>query len=145
MVVSILFLVSGRDFPDLDILFAVFLALQIPNYIIFIQYYINDYEAEFVFEKAGNRIVYTKKNKILTYSFEDVKLIQLTATAARLKKNGIQMFTKDQFFFYKVAFTDGNTIILTSLLLGGKIINETNFKNMNFKKEAVFFSFLPDA
>jgi len=142
--VSILFLISRKDFPGADLLFGVILAFQIPDYIIFIQYYFNDYKAEFVFEKSNNRIEYTKKGKTYTYAVEEVNLIKLTATSARLKRNGIQMFTKDQFFYYQLVFFDGKTVILTSLLLDGKIINEANFKNMNFKKESKFFSFLPD-
>ena len=142
VVVTVLFLLSRRDFPDLDILFTVVLVSQIPDFIIFLQYYTNDYKADFVFEKSNNRIVYRKKNKTYTYTFDEIKQVVLTAPASRLKKKGIQMFTKDRFFYYKFIFKDGKTIILTSLMFDGQLINETNFKDMDFRKEPAFFPFL---
>jgi hypothetical protein len=143
LIVFLIFLISKGHIPKADILFGVLIASQIPTFILFIQYYINDNKSEFSFEKSENKIVYCKGVKSCTYTFEQVKLIQLTGTASRLRKDGIPLFSTDAYFYYKFFFVDGNSIILTSLILNGKLINEANFRGIHFQKQRKFFSFLP--
>jgi hypothetical protein len=144
LIVYLLFLISNRSIPKVALIFGVIIATQLPTFILFIQYYINDYKTEFIFKKSENILIYNKGTKNYTYSSEQVSLIQLTARASRLRKNGIRLFLSDDFFYYKFFFTDGKSIILSSLILNGKLINEANFKNMNFQKQAKFFPFLTD-
>lgn len=144
ILILLFFLVSNKKIPNADIIFGVLLASQIPAIIIFIQYFINDYKSEFFFEKPNNSLRYIKGKKSYTYTIEQIKKIQIVATASRLKKEGIPLFIKDDFFYYKIYFDDEKSIIVTSLLLNGKLINAVNFNNINFEKHTKFFPFFVD-
>ena len=58
------------------------------------------------------------------------------------KKRNIPIFPQDDYVYYRIHLTNGSHIILTSLLLKGKLINEVNFKGIEFKKKVVVYPFL---
>ena len=142
-IVFLLFYAYFGYFPD-NIFFAIglLIVLEIPVYILFFQYYFHDRKAEFIWEKGKNHLLLIKGESKLEYSIDEITKIELTATAAKLRKNTLNIFWNDDFFNYKFHFRDGSSIIITSVILNWKLINEANFKNLPLTKKAKFFSFL---
>jgi hypothetical protein len=137
LVVLFFFLSKKSLTSNAFLVLGVLISLQIPSIILFIQYYINDYNSSFSFEKSNNQICYEKGKKKVIYTIEQLKLIELTVTKPRLKKNNTLL--KDDFFYYTFSFMDGSSVIITSVILNGKMINEANFNKMNFKKNIKFY------
>jgi hypothetical protein len=127
---------------DFLLIIGVILILQLPMSILFIQYYVHDYKSKFRFEISNDVIEAVMASQKFSYSLDQIQEIELTGTAARLRKGGVRIFWQDDFFYYRFKFKDGKSVIITSILLGGKIINEANFKRFSFKKNKTFFAFL---
>jgi len=140
----VLLVVSGRQkiIYNLPLILGGLLIFMLPILILFIQYFLNDRHSTFKFDKTNNIISYKKKEKKLNYSIDSLKLIELNCTPARLKKGNIGSLWQDDFFYYRFVFTDDKSIEVTSFILNWKMINEVNFKDLNFSKKSRFFPFL---
>jgi len=143
ILVLLFFLISKKEFPQsIYLIIGVLFIIILPIIVLFMQYYYNDYRSIFIFEKSNNILSYKKGSINLNYTIDQIKFIELTGTAARLRKDGVNVFWQNDFFYYTFYFIDGRSVIITSVLLNWKLVNEANFKGIDFKKKVRFFPFL---
>jgi len=118
------------------------LVFAIPILAMFIQYVINDWKTSFKFEKASEIVLYTKNCKSRTYSIDQIRSIVLFCTPGRSRKGGFSFLWQDDFFYYKFEFENGESFVVTSMLVNYRLINPANFKGLNYQRKIVFFPFL---
>lgn len=139
-----LYVVLKGRVPDLDLLLGVFFATRIPLLVLFISYYLNDHKSEFSFERSKNALLYVNGCQRKSFTFDQIKSITLTASGSRLRKDLIRNFLAEEYFYYQIFLTNGDSIVITSLLLDGKLIKDINFKGIEIQKERKVYCFLPD-
>ena len=76
------------------------------------------------------------------YSISELEHISCLSTPTYKKKGDLKLYPQDDYFHYNFHFANGDTVTITSLLIKGRLINEANFKGIEFRKQTAFLPFI---
>lgn len=108
------------DMIAVYLLFGLFLIINIPTIVIFLNYWIEDRNKIVQIDTNHRTIKVTKGHLNHTYSFDEIKRVILVANSSCKSGESLRKAPWTDFFYYQIEFNDGERLILTSLLIKQK-------------------------
>jgi hypothetical protein len=143
LILAVLFAVYRFDIKsNLTIILGVIIAFELPITCLFLQYLRMDYGASFYFDRGQNVIEYKKGSESKSYTVGELVRVNCLVSPTYKKKGDLKLYPQDDYFHYNFHFINGDTITITSLLIQGRLINEANFRDIDFVKKTAFIPFI---
>lgn len=121
---GIAFIANIKTGNDIKSLILLFLLVLIPEVMLFIPYYNNDNNATLLIDYQKRIIRFTQKKRLINIPMSEIKSITYyLPTDLATKKNNMNLNPWSNYFYLTIKSNQEDKIIVTSLLLKGKLFS----------------------